>query len=247
MTPIQLPSGNRALWYRETTSTMDVARALAVSGETAIWVAAERQTAGRGTRGRIWHSPTGNLYATWISPFPLPLRFVTQAHICAGCAVHAALAGLAGARGDRFRLKWPNDILIGANKVAGLLIERPQQLDGRFLLGIGVNCAIVPADIEMNAASLADHGISTPPQDVLGALDATLADWLNAAVLETDFERASSYFQEHAAYLGQPITVRDRGGSLIAQGEFCGLDPNGLALVRTADGARRALSAGEIV
>ncbi len=246
MTAIELPSGNRALWYRETTSTMDAARALASDGASGIWVAAERQTQGRGTRGRAWQSPEGNLYATWISTFPLPLRFVTQAHICAGCAVHAALGAVADEQGCMLRLKWPNDILLDGRKVAGLLIERPQQLDGYFLLGIGVNCSAVPTDVE-NAISLAERRISCQPLDVLAKLDATLCDWLNAGLLASDFDRAASYFQRHAAFLGQPITVRDRGGSLIAQGEFCGLDPNGLAIVRTADGARRALSVGEIV
>lgn len=247
MTPIALPSGNRAFWYRETTSTMDTAREHARAGEVGIWIAAERQTAGRGTRGRTWRSPVGNLYATWISTFPLPLHFVTQAHICAGCAVHAALAGLAGAKAAALQLKWPNDILLSGSKLAGLLIERPPELDGHFLLGIGINCIATPVEIGRDTISLTDQGIVVPPQEVLGAIDTALPGWLSATSLDTEFERAASYFQAHAAYLGHPITVRDRSGSLIAEGEFCGLDPNGLALVRTADGARRALSAGEIV
>lgn len=247
MTPVTLPSGKTSYWYRETTSTMDAARTRAAAGEKDIWVSAERQTAGRGTRGRTWQSPDGNLYATWVSAFALPLQFVTQAHICAGCAVHVALTELAGALAPSLRLKWPNDILLDGVKVAGLLIERPQECDGTFLLGIGVNCAAVPDGIGRRATSLTEHGIRVPARDVLIAIDAALPAWLNAASLCVAFERASSYFEAHAAFLGHPITVRDRSGGLIAEGEFCGLDPNGLALVRTADGARRALSAGEIV
>lgn len=247
MTPVALASGNTAFWYRETTSTMDAARERALAGERGIWIAAERQTAGRGTRGRTWRSPEGNLYATWVSTFPLPLQFVTQAHICAGCAVHSALSGLAGTKSVSLHLKWPNDILLGGSKVAGLLLERPNELGGQFLLGIGINCAAVPNDIGRDAISLADHGILARPKDVLDAIDAALPDWLRASSVSSEFEHASSYFQAHAAFLGHPITVRDRSGSLIAEGEFCGLDPNGLALVRTADGAKRALSAGEIV
>lgn len=247
MTPIPLSSGNRAFWYRELPSTMDAARNHALAGTSGAWIVADRQSAGRGTRGRTWQSPAGNLYATWISDFTLPLHFVTQAHICAGCAVHAALAHLGGGGEAAFRLKWPNDILLGTGKVAGLLIERPAELDGLFLLGIGVNCAAPPSGVGRDVAALADHSIDASPHAVLAAIDAALPGWLSATSLQDDFGRASAYFQRHAAFIGDAITVRDRSGSLIAQGEFCGLDQNGLARIRTADGATRALSAGEIV
>ncbi len=143
----------------ECASTNDLARELARAGAPGgTWIAARRQTAGRGRMGREWNSSGENVYlsmvfragssalAGWI-----PLRL--------GLAAQTAISGLAP--DARLRLKWPNDILIAdpassPKKLAGILCEASVHgMDLELVCGIGVNCAPVPAELASIAGNVA--------------------------------------------------------------------------------------------
>jgi BirA family transcriptional regulator, biotin operon repressor / biotin---[acetyl-CoA-carboxylase] ligase len=214
--------GRPRLHLRETTSTNDRARALAIAGAPhGTLVTAEVQTAGRGRQGRTWTAPPGtslllSLVLRQVDPL-LSLR--------AGLAV-ADLAG-SGAR-----VKWPNDVLLDGRKVAGILAEgRPQE--GWAVLGIGVNAALEPDELVAGAGTLGR---------ARGELDAALMELLLALErrLREPAEACVTALSERDALLGQPVTWA--GGSGIG----AGIDASGALRIRLDDGGETLLDAGEV-
>ena len=120
---------------------------------------AREQTAGRGRRGNAWSSPPGNLYATLLLTDPAPPESAPQLSFAAVLALHDAVATCAPALRAALALKWPNDLLRGGKKLAGILIESERIADGLAVaIGIGVNCESHPADTPFLATDLGDEG-----------------------------------------------------------------------------------------
>lgn len=137
-------------------STLDAIHALAARGAPAgTTVIAEEQTAGRGRDGRTWHSPAGGV---WLGMLLRPVRTeLTAVAIRAGLALADAVDALLG-RAET-RLKWPNDVLLGDRKLAGILCEgRWQGNTPQWLaLGVGVNVRnAIPAAVARRAVTLAE-------------------------------------------------------------------------------------------
>jgi BirA family biotin operon repressor/biotin-[acetyl-CoA-carboxylase] ligase len=222
----QIPLGRPRLHLRETTSTNDRARALAAAGAPhGALVTAGAQTAGRGRQGRTWAAPPGkalllSLLLRAYDPL-LPLR--------AGLAVADLAGGVA-------LVKWPNDVLLGERKLAGVLVEaRPQE--GWAVLGMGVNVAVdldeLPPEVRARAATL-----GRPP----GALETTLEELL--AALE---RRLAEPQADSLTALRERDALRDRPVSWAGgRGTGAGIDDTGALLVRLADGTVQTLEAGEV-
>ena len=120
---VGLPTGYRAVWFETVGSTNDEAKAAARAGAvdgSVYWSA--HQTAGRGTHGRDWATPPGNLAVSIVMRPRLPLAFAPQAALVTAVAIADALPTLGIAK-DRIRLKWPNDVLVDGGKVSGILLE----------------------------------------------------------------------------------------------------------------------------
>ncbi|MFN2260234.1 MAG: biotin--[acetyl-CoA-carboxylase] ligase, partial [Parasphingopyxis sp.] len=125
----------------ETGSTNDDLKELAREGAAeGLWLRAERQTRGKGRRGRSWDSPAGNLYASTLVRLRDGDPAAASLALVAGVALWDALAGALGdAQG--LQLKWPNDLLLGGAKLAGILLEREGEA---VIVGCGVNLARHP-------------------------------------------------------------------------------------------------------
>ena len=128
-------------WHAVVASTMDAASALAAAGAGAgVVVGADQQTAGRGRRGRVWESPPGaGLYFTFVARPPLhanaSLPLLTLA---AGLAVRHGICAAVGLAPD---LKWPNDVMVGRRKLAGILAEglAVGTASQAVVVGVGLN------------------------------------------------------------------------------------------------------------
>jgi BirA family transcriptional regulator, biotin operon repressor / biotin---[acetyl-CoA-carboxylase] ligase len=215
--------GRPRLHLRETTSTNERARELAVAGVPhGTLVTTGLQTAGRGRQGRTWTAPAGR--ALLLS---LVLRsFDALTPLRAGLAV-ADLAGTGA------RVKWPNDVLVDGRKVAGILVEaRPQE--AWAVLGIGVNVALASADLPVETAGT----LGRSPRELEAAL-AELLDRL-ARWLAEPSSGVSATLRERDALLDRPVAWA--GGDGVA----AGIDDAGALLVRRADGNVVALEAGEV-
>jgi BirA family biotin operon repressor/biotin-[acetyl-CoA-carboxylase] ligase len=218
--------GRPRLHLRETSSTNDRARALAAAGAPhGALVTAGAQTAGRGRQGRTWAGPAGRalLLSLLLRDYDplLPLR--------AGLAV----ADLAG---DGALVKWPNDVLVGGRKLAGILVEAVPQ-DGWAVLGIGVNVAVdlaeLPPDVRDRAATLGRSPAEVEP---------TLHELLN--LLE---HRLAESPADCLAALRARDALRDQPIRWAAgEGTGAGIDDAGSLLVRHADGTLVTLAAGEV-
>jgi BirA family transcriptional regulator, biotin operon repressor / biotin---[acetyl-CoA-carboxylase] ligase len=210
-----------------------------------LWIVAREQTQGRGRRGNTWVSPRGNLYATLLLHDPAPPPHAPELSFVAALAVLDATADRAPMVAQRLALKWPNDVLCGRKKLAGILLE------GRMLgekitvaIGIGVNCMHHPAQTSYPATDLAAAGAQVSADELFTALSGAmlrrLAQWRGGA----GFAGVRRDWLARAASIGEPIRVRlpDREIS----GRCEGLDDSGCLLLRRADGTLQTIAAGEV-
>jgi BirA family biotin operon repressor/biotin-[acetyl-CoA-carboxylase] ligase len=226
-------------------STNDEALRLAADGGLdRLWVVAREQTGGRGRHGRSWSSPPGNLYASLLLIDPAPIPAVPQLGFVAGVALVSAVRPLLS-NDPELTLKWPNDLLHGVAKVAGILLTGSRLPDGRFAcaIGIGVNCASHPAGLPYVAADLAGLGASCGPGDVFEALSLHMALWLERWSGGERFAAVREAWLANAAGVGRPIRVSLGDRSI--EGVFETVDGQGRLVVATSSG-QRVVEAGDV-
>jgi BirA family biotin operon repressor/biotin-[acetyl-CoA-carboxylase] ligase len=225
----------------EIDSTNEACRLRALAGEAAgLVIRADRQTAGRGRRGRSWISPTSNLYA---SVLLRPQRPISEA-AALGFAAVTAMGDVAEAllpAGVLVQHKWPNDLLINGSKASGILLEVQP---GFLVLGIGVNVASHPADTPYPATDLVAEGVTPITvqallERFLGAFAPRYETW------EADgFAALLPAWRRRAAGLGAPIEVRLERETL--SGIFQDLEADGSLRLALADGTERRIAAGDV-
>jgi len=229
--------------FDELDSTNSEARRLAEKGEQGpLWISAARQSQGRGRRGRVWDAGQGNLAATLLLRPNKPAAVIGQLSFAAALA--AADMAQHFAPDTSIQVKWPNDVLAGGRKLAGILLESGETSGERWLaIGIGVNLASFPPATEFPATSLAQLGIAAPsPRDALTILAARFADWYDVWMSE-GFEMLRAAWLERAGGLGK--SIRARLPDATHEGVFEGIDTSG-ALLLNQQGHVRAIAAGEV-
>jgi BirA family transcriptional regulator, biotin operon repressor / biotin---[acetyl-CoA-carboxylase] ligase len=244
--PPRLPDGYRLVSRDTVGSTNDEATRLARSGAeqgTLVW--ALEQTAGRGRRGREWVSPRGNLYASLVLRPVCQLEHAAQLGFVAALAVGDALAALVpGLREPA--LKWPNDVLVGGRKIAGVLLESEIGENARLaflIVGVGINLVSAPTDAEFPATSILGEGHRPPePVAMLDSFVPHFDSWARCWRVE-GFAPVRSAWRARARGLGEPIRVRLE--TMTLHGRFADIDHQGALLLDTPDGRRR-ISAGDV-
>jgi BirA family biotin operon repressor/biotin-[acetyl-CoA-carboxylase] ligase len=228
-------------------STNTEALALARSGETGpLWVTARQQTAGRGRRGNAWISTPGNLYATLLLCDPAAPENAPQLSFVAALAVFDAIVDRVASLREKLALKWPNDILCGSAKLAGILIES-ETIDAQLAVavGIGANCMHHPVETAYPATDLASAGAAVSAEDLFFALSGTMARRLAQWHSGAGFQSIRADWLDRAAGLGGEMRVR-----LPKDREFVGraeaLDEHGRLLLRVADGTLETITAGDV-
>jgi BirA family transcriptional regulator, biotin operon repressor / biotin---[acetyl-CoA-carboxylase] ligase len=240
-------AGARHITYETLGSTNAEALALARAGERGpLWITALSQSAGRGRRGSTWASPPGNLYATLLLAEPSNPENAPQLSFVAALALHDALVQCAPQLAPMLKVKWPNDLLLGAAKVAGILIEGESEPVFSVAIGIGVNCASHPDGTAYPATDLAAAGAAdaaVTPDSVFAALSAAMPRRMTQWRRGQDFSGIRAAWLTRAAGLGQDIRVRLPEREVC--GRFQGLDDVGRLLVQQPDGMT-AVTAGEV-
>lgn len=247
-------AGHRLHVHDRLGSTNTEALERARAGERGpLWVVAHRQEAGRGRRGNLWTSLPGNLTASVLWPVPgvapenlAQLGFV--AGVALAGAIQAACGTLPGWDADdparSVRLKWPNDLLLGGAKLAGLLLEAERLPGGRraVVIGFGVNVAAAPEGL--NATSLGAAGYVGGPEALLDHLSDHLAAQARAWSGGANFTRIRERWLARAAGLGSEITVAS--GERVLRGLFDTIDEGGRLVILGPDDARHVVTAGEV-
>ncbi|WP_225764774.1 biotin--[acetyl-CoA-carboxylase] ligase [Inquilinus sp. Marseille-Q2685] len=240
---IALPQGWRLDARDRVGSTNDEARALAVAGAphgTIVW--ARRQDAARGRRGRAWSSPEGNLACSAILRPDIPFARAGELTFVVGVALADAVAGF----GVEPKLKWPNDVQIAGDKLAGILLEAAVATDRSvdwIVAGTGVNIAHHPQLADYHATSLhaagaRDATVEAVLERYTAALDRRLAEWR-----EEGFDATRAAWLGRAVGLGARIKVRLETETL--EGVFEHIDPSGALILRT-DTGRHSITAGDV-
>lgn len=237
-------AGVRHIAYEALGSTNAEALALARAGERGpLWITATTQRAGRGRRTNRWVSPPGNLYATLLLIEPSPPPQAPQLSFVAALAVHDAVAARAPQLGPLLKVKWPNDLLVGQAKVAGILIEAECDPAFAVAVGIGVNCATHPNDTSYPAIDLAATGALVAPDALFTALSTAMEERLAQWNRGQGFAAIRGDWLKRAAGLGEMLQVRLREREL--SGRFEGLDETGRLLLKQG-GDLSTITAGEV-
>ena len=235
--------------FQETTSTNDIIEKLARDGvNEGVVVFAESQSRGRGRLGRKWVSPAGK--GLWFSILLRPeLRpqAATQLTIASAAALRRAIAAQTGLKPA---IKWPNDILLGQRKVAGILTELKAELDrvSYIVLGIGVDVNLSATDFPPELAKIAtslqvELGQPIPRADlavaILRALD---EDYLR--VKAGRFGQITEEWEAHCTTLGKEVVIRI--GERQVRGRAESLSEDGALLLRTEHGHLERIIGGDV-
>jgi len=242
---VDLPAGWSLRYAPVVGSTQDLARAAADAGvaDGTIFLA-DYQTAGRGRHGRRWLAAPGSALTLSIlfrdaRPEPAPRLFTTMVAVALAGAIEEMVPTL------RPRIKWPNDVMLGTRKVAGVLAEA--QWNGAALaivvgLGVNVNCT---------AAELAGVGNSATSLLLEGGRPVHRGHLLTALVRALERARSLPAAALHAAWQarlwgrGQRLRLTDL--ALDEEVVVLGVDEDGALRVRLADGRLRRTVTGELI
>ena len=146
----------------------------------------------------------------------------------------------------KFALKWPNDVLAGNKKLAGILLEAEAVADNRLavVVGIGTNVVAAPEGTPTPAISLKALGVDVSAEELFAALSDAWAEYRGIWDNGRGFAEIRQKWLERAAGLGQPVSIQS-GGSTVS-GTFDTIDESGCMIVGTSDGRRVPISAGDV-
>lgn len=204
------------------------------------WLVAGRQIGGRGRQGREWFDGAGNFMGSTVvrpaagDPPPHTLALMSGLAVYEAVLPHCPDPSV-------LKLKWPNDVLLGGAKLAGILLESSQ---AAVIVGIGVNLRAAPDLPDRATIALSDITAAPSPDDFAAALaksfDLELERWRNHG-LDLLLRR----WQAAAHSNGTGLSVHDASGEKLT-GVFAGLDGSGSLLLRDADGKTHKVHAGDV-
>jgi BirA family transcriptional regulator, biotin operon repressor / biotin---[acetyl-CoA-carboxylase] ligase len=228
------------IWLDQVDSTLDELHARAAAGAPdGTWLVAAEQRAGRGSRGRSWHSGRGGL---WLSVLRrgagTPAGFELLS-LRAGLAVASVLDGLPPVA--PVMLKWPNDLMVRDRKVGGLLAEARWQGERLQWVAIGLGLNVknpIPDELVGLATSLGDYCGETTVE--------ALAEPLASALGGTDLEAPRLTSDELAEFAARDW-LRGRAVSSPVRGTAAGLGADGRLAVRDPSGVVHRVSRGDVL
>ncbi len=231
--------------YDALESTSDACIRRAKSGEPeGLAILALRQTAGRGSRGRQWEAPEGNLNLSVLLRPRLPSSQFSVFPLLAGIAVADAVSAFLPADTAPV-LKWPNDVLLGGAKLAGILIDAaPNNADSAWLvIGIGINLVAAPQLAGRRTTTLASHGGQAKPAAAAQMVLNFLSHWLD--VLDhSGLAPIIDAWQQRGHAIGTQLHLTGVHSEI--SGRFAGLSPSGELLLNVGNRIER-FSTGEIL
>ena len=219
-----------------------------------MWFVTPEQTAGRGRRQRAWIAPRGNLASSILEVMDVPPAIAATLGFAAGLSLESALqkvsieARLRSAGSDplKFSLKWPNDVLAGRQKLAGILLEAEAVAGNRLavVVGIGTNVVAAPEGTPTPAISLAALGVHIGAEELFAALSEAWVEFRGIWDNGRGFAEIRKLWLERAAGLGERVAIQT--GNVTVEGTFDTIDETGCLIVRTQEGKRMPIAAGEV-
>ena len=246
-------AGYRIATFDRIGSTNTEALERARAGERGpIWFVTSEQTAGRGRRQRAWIAPRGNLAASILEVMDIAPAVAATVGFAAGLAEEAALEKVSleaalrlGPNRPRYALKWPNDVLAGGKKLVGIGLEA-EAIGDRLavVVGIGTNVVAAPEGTPTPAVSLAALGVHISAEELFTALSDAWVEFRGIWDNGRGFAEIRRLWLERAAGLGEKVAIHT--GNATLEGIFDTIDDAGCLIVRTAEGRRVPVAAGEV-
>ncbi|HEY9452283.1 MAG TPA: biotin--[acetyl-CoA-carboxylase] ligase [Bradyrhizobium sp.] len=253
--PKAISAGYGFAAFDRTGSTNAEAMSRARNGERGpMWFVTTEQTAGRGRRQRAWIAPRGNLASSVLEVMYVSPAVAATLGFAFGLAHETALQRLsveanlrlAGSDQLKYLLKWPNDILVRGQKLCGLLVEAEAMTDGGLAVvaGIGTNIIAAPEGTPTPATSLAALGVNVGAEELFAALSDAWVEFRGIWDKGRGFAEIRKLWLERAFGLGERVAIQT--GNATVEGTFDTIDETGCLIIRTAEGKRTAVTAGEV-
>lgn len=240
--------GQSIYFYEETDTTNNRARELALEGAPeGTLVVAEKQTAGRGRRGKVWESPLGT--GIWMSLVLRPQIMPAEASVLTLLCGLATAEAIKAETGLSAGIKWPNDILINGKKAVGILTEMDCEMsEVHFVIlgiGINVNTASFPPEIADIATSLyLECGKTVSRRRLVHKVLERLEEHYETFLRTGSFTAMLEDYRKHCITLGKEVHVLGREPFFA---EALDITPEGELLVRRADnGKEEVVFSGEV-
>lgn len=244
------PWQDSLLWFDTIDSTNTRAKELAAQGAPhGTVLIANRQTGGRGRRGRSFHSPAGTgIYMSVIlrpNCPPAQLMHLTCAAAVAMCDAVEAAAGI------RPGIKWTNDLVCGSRKIAGILTElglSPTGMVDYAIIGVGINCSQTESDFPEDIRSIAGslHTVTGKEIDRAKVAAAMMdAFFLMSEHLLTEKQVILARYRERCITLGREVSIVKADGN-IRHGTALDIDEEGALIVRFSTGLTEIVNSGEV-
>jgi BirA family biotin operon repressor/biotin-[acetyl-CoA-carboxylase] ligase len=238
--------------FETVSSTQDIIKQRAQENAPAFTVVqALRQTQGRGRMGRVWQSAEGNLFFSILLRPECRAEDLGQMALLVGLAVAETLDALTPAEAinlnnhsEKFVLKWPNDVLVGGQKIAGILVETSGLSQHRVewaAVGVGVNVLHAPI---LGSTCLADLGYNLPLTTLRDAVLSSICKvyqlWKEQGFMSL-IDRITPFLPPQ----DWPMRVHLGTGNTLS-GTFSGIDPSGKLLLRCPSGIVKTISSGDV-
>ncbi|WP_022762251.1 MULTISPECIES: biotin--[acetyl-CoA-carboxylase] ligase [unclassified Butyrivibrio] len=240
-------------------STNNVAKAAGMEGRESGFVAvADRQDAGRGSRGRSWVSPEGyNIFMSLMIRPGIPMDKAAGLTLVMALSISEAIDKLVSDGGisedaKRTFIKWPNDIVLNKRKICGILTElhqMPDQKDYFVVIGVGINVnqpiELFPEEIRDTAGSIfSETGKETDRSKLVACCMKCFEDNYEKYVERQNLSALKDSYEKRLINIGKEVKILDPKGEYEAVAE--GITDDGSLLISLADGRRETINAGEV-
>jgi BirA family biotin operon repressor/biotin-[acetyl-CoA-carboxylase] ligase len=251
--PKAISAGYGLAAFDQIGSTNAEAMSRARDGERGpMWFVTTEQTAGRGRRQRAWIAPRGNLASSVLEVMDVSPGVAATLGFAAGLSLESALQRLsieanlrrAGAEPLRYALKWPNDVMTDGQKLAGILLEAEAVAGNRLAVVVGIGTNVIAAPEGTPATSLAALGVNVGAEEVFTALADAWVEFRGIWDNGRGFADIRKLWLERAFGLGERVAIQT--GTVTVEGAFDTIDETGCLIVRTAEGKRVPITAGEV-
>ena len=242
----KLSSGYEILEFDELDSTMLTLKDLALSGcNIKTVVRAKKQKNGRGRHGRVWDSPEGNLYFSFLREAEKNIKnnIFAPVFIVALSLAHSIID--VSEKKIIPKIKWPNDILVNKSKIAGILIEYINMKNGKDLLniGLGVNIISNPKKAIYPSTNLQKENVNISPTMLLNIF-LNQFDKINKIYKVDGIEKIFDMWNDLGHKIGESVSVKVRDKRIF--GTFNGLSKEGGLLIINEAGIEEVILAGDV-
>ena len=240
-----LANGYRHIAFGEVDSTNLIALEYWKNGDPGkLWITAQKQNKGKGSRGRSWVSMPGNLYASLLLCSNAPAKTLANLSFVTALALYNAVAEFVPEH--MLSLKWPNDLLLNRSKVSGILLENHslQGSGSAIIIGMGINCVSNPDEANYKATNLSSLGKNVEPEELFGQLAVQMDKYLGIWDNGDNFITIRKAWRERAQGIGKKIKVNMPQEQI--EGVFEDIDFEGCLIVKMRDGQTKTISSADI-